>query len=236
MKLLRILPCSAAAIALLASGCAVAPIHPADTAQPAPVQSVAMAAGWADVPAILARIKAPEFLARDFPITAYGAVADGATDCTAAIQQAIEACHAAGGGRVVVPAGVFLTGAVHLKSNVNLHVAEGATLRFSPDPASYLPVVVTRFEGTECMNYSPLIYAYEQENIAVTGPGTLDGSAALDNWWGWTKRGTGPAKATPASAGCRITAIAMCPSRSASSAPTIFSAPISSSPTVAATC
>jgi unsaturated rhamnogalacturonyl hydrolase len=159
-------------------------------------RAVTMATGWEDVPAILARIKAPEFPARDFPITAYGAIADGATDCTAAIRQAIEACHAAGGGRVVVPAGVFLTGAVHLKSNVNLHVATGATLRFSPDPASYLPVVVTRFEGTECMNYSPLIYAYEQENIAVTGPGTLDGSAALDNWWGWTKLGSTPPKAS----------------------------------------
>jgi unsaturated rhamnogalacturonyl hydrolase len=197
MKLLRILSCSATAIALLVGGCAIAPIHPADPAQSATVPSATPAASWADVPAILARIKAPEFPARDFPITAYGAVADGTTDCTAAIRQAIDACHAAGGGRVVVPAGVFLTGAVHLKSNVNLHVAEGATLRFSPDPASYLPVVYTRFEGTECMNYSPLIYAFEQENIAVTGPGTLDGSAALDNWWGWTKRATnGPAKAT----------------------------------------
>jgi unsaturated rhamnogalacturonyl hydrolase len=192
MKLLRRFSLLPIAIALLGSGCAVAPIHPADT-----TAAVAATTGWADVPAILARIKAPEFPARDFPITAYGAVADGATDCTAAIRQAIEACHAAGGGRVVVPAGVFLTGAVHLKSNVNLHIAEGATLRFSPDPASCLPVVVTRFEGTECMNYSPLIYAFEQENIAVTGPGTLDGSAALDNWWGWTKRATnGPAKAT----------------------------------------
>jgi unsaturated rhamnogalacturonyl hydrolase len=167
------------------------------TTAPAAVPPVVQATGWSDVPAILARIKAPEFPAHDFPITAYGAVADGTTDCTAAIRQAVDACHAAGGGRVVVPAGVFLTGAVHLQSNVNLHVAEGATLRFSSDPASYLPIVYTRFEGTECMNYSPLIYAFEQENIAVTGPGTLDGSAALDNWWGWTKRSpTGPAKAT----------------------------------------
>jgi len=67
-------------------------------------------------------------------------------------------------------------------------VSEGATLKFSADPAKYLPVVFTRFEGTECMNFSPLIYAFEQENIAVTGPGTLDGTASDANWWGWAKQ------------------------------------------------
>ena len=127
--------------------------------------------------AILERIKPPQFGQRDFPITDFGAKADA--DCTAALAKAIAACHAAGGGRVVVPAGVWLTGAVHLQSNVNLHLAEGATLRFSPEPAKFLPVVLTRFEGIECMNYSPLIYAFEQENIALTGKGTLDGSASV---------------------------------------------------------
>jgi unsaturated rhamnogalacturonyl hydrolase len=143
---------------------------------------------WDAVPAILARIKAPQFPARDFPITDFGAKADGATDCTAALRAAIDACNKAGGGRVVVSGGVFLTGAVHLKSNVNLHVAEGATLKFDPDPKKYLPVVLARFEGTEVMNYSPLIYAFEQENIAVTGKGTLDGSASVDTWWGLQRR------------------------------------------------
>jgi polygalacturonase len=88
----------------------------------------------------------------------------------------------------VVPAGEFLTGAIHLLSNVNLFVSEGATLRFTTDPAAYLPVVHTRWEGTECMNYSALIYAFEQENIAVTGSGTLDGQASDENWWAWAKR------------------------------------------------
>ena len=145
--------------------------------------------GWPQVPAILSRIKEPTFPNRDFKISDYGAVSDGQTDSTEAIRQAIAACHAAGGGRVVVPPGVFLTGAIHLKSHVNLHLVEGATLKFSPDPAKYLPAVFTRFEGTECMNYSPLIYAFEQENIAVTGKGVLDGSASFENWWAWTKRG-----------------------------------------------
>lgn len=138
---------------------------------------------------ILARIKAPEFPKRDFSITDFGAKAD--EDCTAAIRKAIAACHAAGGGRVVVPKGVFLTGAVHLKGNVNLHVADGATLRFSPEPAKYLPVVFTRFEGIECMNYSPLIYAFEQENVAITGEGTLDGSANWETWWAWNDKSKG---------------------------------------------
>ena len=141
--------------------------------------------GWESVPAILARIKPPKFPARDFNIKDYGAVAEG--DSTEAIRKAIAACKAAGGGRVVIPPGMFLTGAIHLKSKVNLHISEGATLKFSPDPSKYLPAVLTRFEGTECMNYSPFIYAFEQENIAVTGRGTLDGSASDENWWKWVR-------------------------------------------------
>ena len=139
--------------------------------------------------AILERIKPPQFAQRDFPITNFGANADA--DCTAALAKAIAACHAAGGGRVVVPAGVWLTGAVHLQSNVNLHLAEGATLRFSPEPAKFLPVVLTRFEGIECMNYSPLVYAFEQENVAITGKGTLDGSATWETWWAWNDKSKG---------------------------------------------
>ncbi|MDQ3622549.1 MAG: glycoside hydrolase family 28 protein [Verrucomicrobiota bacterium] len=138
---------------------------------------------------ILARIQPPAFPARDFIITEHGALPD--RDCTEPIARAIEACHKAGGGRVIVPAGVFLTGAVHLRSHVNLHLAEGATLRFIPSPEKYLPVVLTRFEGIECMNFSPLIYAFEQENIAISGQGTLDGSASTENWWGWNDKAAG---------------------------------------------
>src|SRR5437660_6815390 len=145
-----------------------APMPGGATAQRAQ-RSKALVVGWNSVPPILARIKPPKFPSRDFNITKFGAVADGKSDSTEAIRKSITACNAAGGGRVVVPAGVFLTGAIHLKSNVNLYVSEGATLKFIPDPAKYLPLVYTRFEGTECMNYSPLIYAFEQENIAVTG-------------------------------------------------------------------
>ena len=97
----------------------------------------------------------------------------------------VEAAHAAGGGRVVVPPGDWLTGPIHLLSNVALHVSDGATLRFVTDPEAYLPAVHTRWEGVELMNYSPLIYAVDQENVAVTGGGTLDGQAEGEAWWTW---------------------------------------------------
>jgi polygalacturonase len=137
---------------------------------------------------ILARIKPPVFPNRDFDIAKYGADGDGKKLSTDAISQAIAACSAAGGGRVVVPNGLFLTGAIHLKSNVNLHIEKDATLRFSRDPKHYLPVVYTRFEGTECMNYSPFLHAFEQTNIAITGSGTLDGQADCEHWWPWKGR------------------------------------------------
>ncbi|GAB2607469.1 glycoside hydrolase family 28 protein [Kribbella endophytica] len=146
--------------------------------------------GWDQVHKILRETKPPRFRHRDYPITKYGAVPDGTTDATPAIRAAITACHRAGGGRVVVPAGTFLTGAIHLQSNVNLHVSEGATLLFSTNPEQYLPVVLTRFEGIELMNYSPLIYARDCVNIAITGTGTLDGQADYENWWSWVSQTT----------------------------------------------
>jgi polygalacturonase len=146
---------------------------------------------WARAAALARRVVPPTFPDRDFDVTTFGAVADGERDASDALHAAIAACHAAGGGRVVVPAGTFLTGPIHLESRVNLHVAEGATLRFSRDPASYLPVVFTRWEGVELMNYSPLVYAFEQHDVAVTGGGTLDGQADDEHWWPW-KKGGGP--------------------------------------------
>ena len=148
--------------------------------------------GWEQLPGILARISPPLFPEHDLEITAFGAQGDGRFDCTEAIRAAITACAEAGGGRVVVPAGAFLTGAVHLKSNVNLHLSAGAILLFSTDPEAYLPVVFTRNEGIEFMNYSPFIYAFGQENIAITGSGTLDGQAEKSVWWSWKKKETEP--------------------------------------------
>jgi polygalacturonase len=146
--------------------------------------------GWSTVPEIIRRIKEPRFANRDFAITNYGAAQDGKTDCKPAIDKTLAACSNGGGGRVVVPAGDWLVrGPIHLKSNVNLHLEKDATVRFSPDPADYLPVVLTRFEGNEVLNYSPLLYAYDQENIAITGSGTLDGGAGKKAWWSWKSSG-----------------------------------------------
>ena len=164
---------------------------------------------WSQVPAILSRIVPPTFpsgelvvtnyglradrrgtmgtffRSHEFVITNYGAIGDGTTDCTRAFADAIAACNRAGGGRVVVPAGKFLTGPIHLLSNVNLHVVKEATILFTTNTAAYLPVVFTRYESTEVMNYSPLIYALGQKNIAITGEGTLDSQATLGVWHSW---------------------------------------------------
>lgn len=161
-------------------------VKPAGAPPPTPTPNP----GWDQVPVILSRIVPPVFPAQDFNITNYGAVGDGVTDCATSFKNAISACNAAGGGRVVVPAGTFLTGAIQLKSNVNLYVSQGATIKFSQDTSKYLPVVLTRFEGVECMNYSPFIYAYGQNNIAVTGLGTLNGQADSTHWWPWKNEQT----------------------------------------------
>ena len=143
---------------------------------------------WAQVPVILGRIKPPTFPNRVFDIRSYGAVGDNTTDCTSAFKNAIAACNAAGGGRVLVPAGKFRTGKIHLLSNVELNVT--GTIRFRSDAASYLPVVFTRWQGIECLNFSPFIYAIDQTDVAITGTGTIDGNAAAGPWFDYDgKRG-----------------------------------------------
>ena len=137
------------------------------------------------MPAIRDRIKPPRFPKRTFDLKAKG---DGQTDCTAAFRAAIDRCAKAGGGRVVVKPGTYLTGAIHLKSNVNLEIQEGATIKFSQNPKDYLPAVFSRWEGVELFNYSPFIYAFGQQNIAITGKGTLDGQSDNEHWWPWNGR------------------------------------------------
>ncbi|SDJ97282.1 glycoside hydrolase family 28 protein [Nonomuraea jiangxiensis] len=161
---------------------AAATIVPGTTATQA---EAASSDPWRKVPDILRKIRPPRFPDRRWDVTAFGAVGDGTTDCTAAFKAAIAECHRRGGGRVVVPPGRFLTGAIHLLSDVELHVSEGGVIAFSTDPNAYLPVVLTRWESTECYNYSPFIYAYGRRNVAVTGKGTLDGQARQGPWESW---------------------------------------------------
>lgn len=131
-------------------------------------------------------LKVPVFPARIFDIADYGAKAGGEIKNTEAIASAIAACHEAGGGYVLVPKGQWLTGKVHLKSNVNLHLVEGAELLFNDDPNDYLPAVLSSWEGMELYNYSPLIYALNCENIALSGKGTI--RAKMDFWTTWFSR------------------------------------------------
>ncbi len=133
----------------------------------------------------MGEVKAPVFPDRAFDIREYGATAGDEKPDTEAIAKAIAACTAAGGGRVEVPPGVWLTGAIHLRSSVNLHLAAGAELRFSTDPKDYLPPVFVRWAGIECHNYSPLIYANGCTNIALTGEGKIEGQGRA--WWPWVK-------------------------------------------------
>lgn len=154
----------------------------------APNHNAALADSWQELPGIIESIEQPSFRDADYNIMDYGAIGDGYSDCTEAFRKAIEACHSEGGGRVVAPEGVFLTGAIHLLSNVNLHLQDNAKIIFSRDTAKYLPAVFTRWEGMELMNYSPFIYAYQQENIAITGKGIIDGNASNEYWWPWKGR------------------------------------------------
>lgn len=139
-----------------------------------------------DAPFPMEPIKEFIFSEKDFSIVQYGAVKGGKVCNTDAIAKTIDACSRAGGGRVLVPEGEWLTGPIHLKSNVNLYLAENAVLRFTDNPSDYLSSVMTSWEGMECYNYSPLIYAFECENIAITGKGML--KPKMDTWKVWFAR------------------------------------------------
>ena len=127
----------------------------------------------------------PQFSDKDFNILDYGAEEGGTQKVTKAIQAAIDACHLAGGGRVIIPQGEWLTGAIKMKSFVNLHAEKGAVVKFSQNFEDYLPVVFTRWEGMECYNYAAPIYGYGLRNIAITGEGLFDGQG--DFWWDWKR-------------------------------------------------
>ncbi len=143
---------------------------------------------WKSVETITGEIISTSFPEKDFSILDFGALPGSGEPVTDALNKAIGECSASGGGRVVIPPGTYITGAIRLLSNVNLHIQEGAVLRFSNDPEAYLPLVLTRWEGVDCYNYSPLIHAAEAENIAVTGKGILDGQASDTSWWWWKGR------------------------------------------------
>lgn len=142
-----------------------------------------------DAPFDIPAVTYPDFTkCKRFVITDFGAVPGDKDKTSSAIASAINKA-AKKGGVVVIPQGEWLTKAIHLKSNVNLHLDKGAVLLFSENPQDYLPAVHSTWEGYECYNYSPLVYAYGCKNVAITGQGEL--KAKLDIWKIWYKRPSG---------------------------------------------
>jgi polygalacturonase len=137
-----------------------------------------------ELPAILRNIQAPSFAAAQVTIA-------DTTAFRTRVQRAIDSLSQAGGGTISIAPGQYLCrGPLHLKSRINLHLQKKSHIRFSTVPADYLPLVKVRWEGTVCYNYSPLIYAYQQTDIALTGQGTLDGQAS-QFWFAWKKQPDG---------------------------------------------
>ncbi|GAA4353203.1 hypothetical protein GCM10023185_13610 [Hymenobacter saemangeumensis] len=127
-----------------------------------------------DLPVVLQ----PVFRKDTFNILKFGARPDGQTLNTAAIQQAIDACSQKG-GTVLIPRGLWLTASIELKSNVNLHVAQGALVQFSSKLSDY-HLIKTTWEGEDAIRNQAPLYGHDLENIAITGPGTFDGAG--DAW------------------------------------------------------
>lgn len=172
-------------LAAITSGLASCALPAAKTSSNNQQLAAPNANAWDLAAEIVRNIKLPQIPARTFSVMDFGAKADGKYNNSSAFTNAIAKCHQSGGGKVVVPKGDFFTGPIHLLSNVNLHLEEGSTLLFSTNPKDYLPAVFTRWEGMEMMGYSPLVYAYQQENIALTGKGKLNGQANETTWWPW---------------------------------------------------
>jgi polygalacturonase len=173
--------------AAVASGCAATP-RPTETAavERTTAHAPVAASSPINAPFPMPALDPPRFPDRSLDVRTFGAVEGGQVKNTEAFRKAVEAVAGAGGGTVAIPPGKWLTGPIHLKSGVNLNVAEGAELLFSTVFADYLPPVFTRWEGTECHNYSPLIYCNGCTNVAITGGGKLNGQG--EAWWPWKKK------------------------------------------------
>ena len=148
---------------------------------PSPVYETTLVDPFANADGVTPPFSMPAIAQPIFPdricaITDYGAVPGPTNNNMVAIADAIADCSRQGGGHVIVPKGSWLTGAIHLENAIDLHLDPGAILSFSADSNDYLPVVLSRYEGTDVYNYSPLIYAYGKHNIAITGTGTLIGN------------------------------------------------------------
>lgn len=235
--LLRTVPAASLMLGGVKTAAAAGQAGALATAGAAAVATAKAGDPWQRAAAIVARFATPlKFRDEDFPITAHGAKtcslvkvkgqteslvegtldtpAPGSHDCYPAIAAAIAACHAKGGGRVVIPKGEwYCAGPIVLRSNVHVHLAAGARVHFAANPAHYArhgehdcgkngKLVLSRWQGNDCLNYSPMVYAINQTNIALTGedwtsilngqggvpfePGFAEGPEC---WWDWKGRG-----------------------------------------------
>lgn len=147
--------------------------------------------GWLKVDSILSRINTPIFKNADYYVENFINKNDGRKTFVNAVNRAIVECNKQGGGRVIIPEGEHISnGPIHLLSNVNLYLEDNSIIKFGADPLDYTPLVMVRWEGTLCYNYSPLIYSYQQKNIAVTGNGLIDGQTQL-GWYKWKRDNDG---------------------------------------------
>ena len=133
---------------------------------------------------IINRIQLPKFPSYKILVTKLGAKGDSISDSKPAFDKAMALCKKNNGGTILVPKGIYtINGPIHFVSNVNLHLEAGAKIRFGSNPKDY-PLVLTSWEGTMIYNYSPMIYANNVENIAITGNGIIDGEAK-NTWIKW---------------------------------------------------
>ena len=137
---------------------------------------------------ILKNIVPPKISENTMLLTDFGAAGDSSTDCKPAFDKAIQAVKEQKGGKIIVPTGTYLVnGPIHLTSNLCIELQKGSKLIFGTNPKDYLPVVFTSWEGTFLYNYSPFIYGYQLENIAIIGEGVIDGNAR-DSFSKWAEK------------------------------------------------
>ena len=130
---------------------------------------------YTNLPFEMNKVTRPQFPDNEVNLRDFGAVGDGSSLCTDAFRKAIEALSAKGGGRLTVPQGVWFTGPIVLKSNINLHLEKGAIILFSPDDALY-PLIHTSFEGLDTRRCQSPISGNNLTNVAITGQGAIDGN------------------------------------------------------------
>ena len=140
---------------------------------------------YKNLPFDMPRVQAPVFPDTRVELTQFGAVGDGKTICTEAFARAIDELEARGGGHLVVPAGIWFTGPIVLKSNIDLHLEKGAVILFSPDVDLY-PLVETVFEGLDTRRCQSPISGRNLVNVAITGQGAIDGNG---HFWRPLKKG-----------------------------------------------